>query len=346
MISESIVSSVMITGFVAVMMMLVDYLNVLSNGGWQESVRNHLGMQHLICSFLGATPGCLGSFAVVSLYVHKVVSYGALVTTMIASSGDAAFIMLATFPKTALQLFLILFLIAIPVGALVDLVWKKGSVKGKSSPHAELELHDQDQFDCSCFAGRDILKQWRRCSFERGTVATLLIMFLLGVFLGKIGPGVWNWMRATLVVTSSIGLAIVATAPDHFLQEHIWKHIVKKHILRVFLWILGTLLFMNLLLQYVDIRQLIDESNMALLLILLTAVLIGLIPDSGPHLIFVTLFAQGQVPFSILLASSIVQDGHGMLPVLAHSTRTFVSVKLINSAVGLAFGLLGYFMGW
>ncbi len=336
----------MITGFVAVMMMLVDYLNVLSKGGWQEAVRSHLGMQHLISSLLGAMPGCLGSFAIVSLYVHKVVSYGALVTTMIASSGDAAFIMLATFPKTALQLFAILFLIAIPVGVLVDMIWKKGAVKGETSPHAELELHPDEGEHCICFASSQIVKQWRHCSFERGTVATLLLMFLLGVFLGKIGPGVWGWMRITLALTSSIGLAIVATAPDHFLEEHIWKHIIKKHILRVFLWIFGTLIFMNLLLHYVDIRQLIDESNMALLLILLTAVLIGLIPDSGPHLIFVTLFAQGQVPFSILLASSIVQDGHGMLPVLAHSTKTFVSVKLINSAVGLAFGLIGHFMGW
>lgn len=336
----------MITGFVAVMMMLVDYLNVLSKGGWQEGVRNRQGVQHLISSFLGATPGCLGTYAVVSLYVHKVVSYGALVASMIASSGDAAFIMLATFPKTALLLFLILFIIAVPVGVIVDFVWKKGSVRGETSPHAELELHPDEGDDCVCFAGPQIMKQWRQCSFERGLVAILLLMFLFGVVLGKIGPGVWNWMRVTLALTSSTGLAIVVTAPDHFIREHIWRHIIKKHVLRVFLWILGTLLFMNILLQYVDIRQLIDESNMALLLILLTAILIGLIPDSGPHLIFVTLFAQGQVPFSILLASSIVQDGHGMLPVLAHSTKTFVSVKLINSLVGLAFGLAGYFMGW
>ena len=41
-------------------------------------------------------------------------------------------------------------------------------------------------------------------------------------------------------------------------------------------------------------------------------------PLVGPHLIFVTLFAQGLVPFS-LLASSIVQDGHGMLPMLSFS---------------------------
>lgn len=58
----------------------------------------------------------------------------------------------------------------------------------------------------------------------------------------------------------------------------------------------------------------------------------------GPHLVFVTIFAEDVVPFSVLLASSIVQDGHGMLPMLAHSRRAFIVIKLVNLIVGLAIG--------
>ena len=47
--------------------------------------------------------------------------------------------------------------------------------------------------------------------------------------------------------------------------------------------------------------------------VLLTGALVGIIPESGPHLIFVMLYAQGLVPFSVLLTSSFVHDGHGML---------------------------------
>jgi hypothetical protein len=65
---------------------------------------------------------------------------------------------------------------------------------------------------------------------------------------------------------------------------------------------------------------------------------IGLIPESGPHLIFVTLYAQHAAPFGILLASSIMQDGHGMLPMLAHSSRALVAVKAVNFLLGLAAG--------
>jgi hypothetical protein len=81
-------------------------------------------------------------------------------------------------------------------------------------------------------------------------------------------------------------------------------------------------------------------------IVLAVACLIGLIPESGPHLVFVMLFARGEIPFSILLASSIVQDGHGMLPMLAQSRRTFVTVKAINFVVGLAVGAAALAFGY
>jgi hypothetical protein len=76
------------------------------------------------------------------------------------------------------------------------------------------------------------------------------------------------------------------------------------------------------------------------------ACLIGLIPESGPHLIFVTLYAQHAAPFGVLLASSIVQDGHGMLPMLAHSRRAFVAVKAVNFLLGLAAGGVAIGLGF
>jgi hypothetical protein len=87
-----------------------------------------------------------------------------------------------------------------------------------------------------------------------------------------------------------------------------------------------------------------DENN--LLIVMVIAVLVGIIPESGPHLVFVTLFASGQIPFSILLASSISQDGHGMLPLLAESKRGFLAVKITNIIFAFIAGLTGYFLGY
>ena len=62
-------------------------------------------------------------------------------------------------------------------------------------------------------------------------------------------------------------------------------------------------------------------------------------------LVFVTLYEKGLVPLSTLVTSSIVQDGHGMLPLLAHSRSDFVRVKAINLAVGLVVGTVMMLLG-
>jgi hypothetical protein len=62
--------------------------------------------------------------------------------------------------------------------------------------------------------------------------------------------------------------------------------------------------------------------------------------------VFITLFASGHIPFSILLANSVVQDGHTALPLLAESKRGFLWAKLINVTVGLVAGIAGYVCGF
>ena len=64
----------------------------------------------------------------------------------------------------------------------------------------------------------------------------------------------------------------------------------------------------------------------------------GIIPESGPHLIFVMMYAQGLVPFSVLLTTSFVQDGHGMLPLFSYSLKDSVLIKVFNLVFGLLVG--------
>lgn len=130
------------------------------------------------------------------------------------------------------------------------------------------------------------------------------------------------------------------TVPNHFIKKHIWEHIVKMYLPRIFLWVLGTLIFMHFLMSYIDIQTWISTN---MFVVLLVAVLIGSIPESGPHLSFVTLFAQGSIPLSILLASSISQDGHGMLPLLAEAKKSFLAVKLVNMTYAFIEGLLTFY---
>jgi len=333
--------ALMITGFVFVMMLVIEYLNVLTRGIWQQGLRGSRWRQYLLAALLGATPGCMGAFAVVALYSHRVVSFGAVVAAMIATSGDESFVMLSMVPATAGIIFLVLFVVGLGAGWLSDFLLGERAVKwaGVQAGH-KIELHEEV---CECFPRGRILQQWKDCTPARGVLTLTLALFIFGLLSGQIGSSAWNWVKVSLLLTSAVGLFIVATVPDHFLEEHLWEHAAKVHVPRIFLWTFGALLVMHLLIAQFQLAGWMREN---VLIMLLAACIVGLVPESGPHLVFLTLYAQGAVPFSVLLASSVVQDGHGMLPLLADSRLDFLRIKAINFGVGLLLGLTGYLTGW
>jgi len=316
--------ALLITSFVFIMMLLIEYINVQTHGQWQESfLKNHF-KQYLLCAFLGIVPGCLGAFTVVSLYAHRLVSFGALVAAMIATSGDEAYVMFSMFPAKALFLNGVLFFVAIIAGYLVDLFYKKKDVLLVSVRH-EFKLHEREV--CHCFQRNKIKYQLKNISFSRALLIGILSLFLFALLSQSIGPQSWNWVKITLLISSLFALFVVSTVPDHFLERHLWEHVLKKHLLKIFFWTFGALLFIHFLENYLNLEAWIQTNKFAILII---AILVGIIPESGPHMIFVTLFANGSIPFSILLASSIVQDGHGSLPLLAFSKKSFIVSKIVN----------------
>ena len=78
---------------------------------------------------------------------------------------------------------------------------------------------------------------------------------------------------------------------------------------------------------------------------LLLGALIEVVPESGPHLIFVMMYAQGLVPFSVLFTASFVQDGHGMLPLLSYSIKDSILIKAFNLVFGIAIGVTLFALG-
>jgi hypothetical protein len=332
--------ALMITSFVFVMMLLIEYLNIQTRGKLSQRLVKSRWGGYFLAAFLGAVPGCLGAFTVVSLYAHRVLSLGALVTAMIATSGDEAFVMFSMFPVKAAWLTLILVIVSLVVGFLTDLLFPRPE-RLLTTDH-DLEVHENEV--CACLEWSRIRRQLLQgISFPRALLVGIVGLFLVSLLFGIVGPPRWNWIKSTLVLSSAFALFVVVTVPEHFLEEHLWEHVLKKHLLRVFFWTLGALLVIELLNHFLDLESWVRSNH---LVVLLLAVAVGIIPESGPHLIFVTMFAAGTLPFSILLASSVVQDGHGMLPMLAVSKRGFLWVKGINILVGLLVGLVGLALGW
>ncbi len=337
---EILQHALIITAFVIIMMLLIEYLSVQTRGRWNGMFEKRPFLQILIAALMGLLPGCLGVYLVVSLYVHRIFHFAALVAAMIATSGDEAFIMFGMIPGKALLIMGVIFLVSLGTGFVLHL-FPVGREKMKL-PVNHMELHDHDP-ECRCFIPSQILPQLRNITFERALLLIGGLLFLVFLLSGNLGPAKWNWQKIIFLIVIAIQLLISLTVPDHFLRKHLWAHVIRKHLLRVFLWTFGAFLVIHVGLEFLHFEDWIRENMFSILII---AVLIGLIPESGPHILFISLFAAGHIPLSILIANSIVQDGHGSLPLLAETRTGFLKMKAVNLAVGLLVGVIGLLAGF
>jgi len=334
---DALTHSVMITIFVFVMMLMVDYINVLSKGRMETLIRGGKWRQYTMASFLGATPGCLGAFMNVSFYVHGLLSFGAIVGGMIATSGDEAYVMLTLFPGKALLLFGILFLLGIIFARLTDLIIPFFKIEPCQECKLQ-EVHPDDKFPLFKLA----LRSFSRVSLIRVSLLFIFTLLFIVIATGTLGPKTWDGERITFLILLVLANIMITTASPHYLKEHIWSHIIKEHLWRVFLWTLFALLFINIGFGYGNLAQ-FTKSHLAWVLVISAA--LGMIPESGPHLIFVMMFANGIIPFSVLLTSSFVQDGHGILPLFSYTVKDSLIIKLFKFVFGLSVGLALYSMG-
>ena len=286
---EVFLDSLEITGWVVLMMSLIELINVSSSGRILQKVQGRPFLQVLVAALLGSIPGCAGGFAVVSMFTHDVISFGALIAGMVATFGDEAFFLFAQSPKWGAILTAILFGIGIATGVafmLISKKWKFTLETHDFAIHEEMDTHDHAHEHTSA-------------------------------------PS--SGLRARIA---------------HFFKEHIWEHVIKQHLLKVFLWSFCVLLVLMIIGLFVDVEQLLQAKAWAKYLMLLLAVIIGFIPESGPNLIFIVMFLNGSIPFGILLANSISQNGHAGLPLLAQSRKNFFIVKGITLVLGLIVGAM------
>lgn len=347
-LGEALLNSILITGLVIIMMMMIESLNIESKGGFFAAFSKSKIGGVLVGAILGSIPGCLGGFATVSLYTHRLLSFGALVAMMIASSGDEAFVMLATFPKDAVWIFALLFGIAVMSGILTDVFVKKEDRMNCCDSYL---IHTEDTTENE--HGKQRHFGWKRVVIFLGVILFLAALLtghlehehgtedVHAELVGGINLLSEDWMNIMFAILSILVLVMLVIGSDHFVNEHLWHHVVVKHLPTIFAWTFGVLTFVGIMLNYFDISGWISENT---ILMILLATAIGIIPESGPHLIFVTLYAAGVVPLPVLLASCISQDGHASLPLIAESKKSFVKAKAINCAVALIAGFIAFWI--
>lgn len=366
---EPVWETIHISFFVMIVMMLMEYIELyrMRNGSTvgvfqqgesgMRSARYYL--QLMMASLLGLIPGCVGGFMVVSLYAHRMLSFGAVLAASFTALGDDAFRMFAMDPVGTVYLELILLGLGLLSGLIVDLVWRRNL---SAMPHAcQIELHTYDGHHHGGCDSREskhggFLSEMSLMDlFSSWSLSKVLLLVMVGLYIIAMLSGVHlhvhehalgepcshehgfvpDFEHLLFLGLSVLAFFLILFSHEHFLQEHLWKHLLKKHFPSIFLWTLGTLYLIEILNIYVDLEGWLSGDMSRMGLLLLIAILVGWIPQSGPHFLFIQLYYSGTIPFAVFFANAMVQDGHTSLLLLAESRARYVWLKLIKSMVAV-----------
>ncbi len=272
---QSLKATTKITLIILGLMIVIELLVVRYKQQIINLMKKNKFFGYVLSSFFGIIPGCIGTFAMDSLYMSGLLGFGGIVATMIATSGDEAFILIGMAAKgeilwiNLILIITVLFILGIVGGILADYFKKK--TKMKFCRKCEIINHKNEEFQIK-----------------------------------------------------------------HFLKEHVFNHILKKHIWQIFIWLFVAIFIIELSQDFIHI----DFTGQAMFYVLIVASLVGLLPISGPNIFLVVMFSKGLIPFSVLLANSIIQDGHGLLPIMGFSMDDAVKIKVFNFVFGLLVGVI------
>ena len=125
-----------VTVFVAAMVLLFSWLQYITAGRFVAWIRQNTRFQPLIGAMMGLTPGCGGAIIVMPMNARGYVTYGTVIATLIATLGDAAFVLIgAVFQDYS---FLTPVIVVHATSFIVGVLWGYGVDKLEVTPSAPL----------------------------------------------------------------------------------------------------------------------------------------------------------------------------------------------------------------
>ncbi len=290
-----------------------------------------------MAAFLGALPGCGGAIIVMTQYSRGSVSFGAVIATLTATMGDAAFLLLARAPETALLLLSIGALVGVVSGALVNLI----------HPRDHLCPYQEYRDDALCYhLGDTITRVGGR--FWQWLIVPAFICALFVAVQFEFNP-----LQAELILVIGAGAALLIlfiwafTSPGNSYrqiagedycdkgQSRFVKAMLDTHFITSWV-VLAFLLFELSTLFGVDLGQTFNQAAVWMPLI---AVGIGLLPGCGPQLVVTSLYLSGHISLAALFANAIANDGDALFPAIALAPKAAIIASLYTSIPAL---LVGY----
>ncbi|MCH2157425.1 MAG: putative manganese transporter [Oleiphilaceae bacterium] len=336
-IAVSVFVSITLAGFY--------YLDRHLKADLRELLNRKSILQVPVAAFLGALPGCGGAIIVVTQFVNGSMSFGALVAVLIATMGDAAFLLIAKEAETAALVYGLSLCAGIVSGYIINAVHGHDYLKRKS---------DETQLNTFSFSRTTPLKVYAFI----GVLVPGVIFGLLEAFLVDTNAlfGAWTdyqpvtWLGfigALLCISVWVGQPLDSWSA-RFAEKTDIKHLKETVVAEtsfISVWvILGFLSYEFLVYSYgLDLQSVFQQLGG---LAILFAVLIGFIPGCGPQIVTTTLYLNGVIPLSAQLANAISNDGDALFPALALAPKAAFNATLYSAIPALLLGYCAYSLGW
>lgn len=355
--------------FVAITLLIFGYLDYKTHGGLIEGFVKYKKLQVVIGTFLGFTPGCGGALLVIPLYLKGQVTFGTIIGTFIGTMGDAAFVILISMPREFLAMGGISFVVGCIFGYLTD--YLKIGATLITDPYTDETLQKNTIFqeELSCVESTSeqcapsIVYHFRHkigyiliwifsvLTFPLGIMNLLQIDYdhLLPIKnLGAIGAcGTLFCIVYTLICKKFI-------ADDSLAETQSKNQSFKESLIHnaedtafVVMWVFFALLIYNTFVILIGgedvLKQLLQQQGYWAIIV---ALLVGLIPGCGPHIILATLYVQGLIPFSAMITNAICNDGDALFPLLAMHRKAALVSSLYGMIPALLVGTILYMLGY
>lgn len=325
-----------VTVFVAVTLAIFYSVERGLNINLGEVMARNVRWQPAVAALLGALPGCGGAIVVVTQYTRGYASFGALISVLVSTMGDAAFLLIARDPESALIVVSISLVAGTITGMIVDRLHGRDFMRMKM---------DADPLGAACRTGRGLLPPGGKVLWLSllvpGTILGAMIAFQADpdVIIGI--PGFTLWFGFAGAALSILLWAISANHVNALAGQHedmgtritadtnfVTAWVVMAFLTyEIFVYALG-----------VDIGTLFHAWAPVLPL---AAILIGFIPGCGPQIVVTTLYLAGAIPLSAQLANGIANDGDALFPAIALAPRAAVLATLYSAIPAV---IVGY--GW
>ncbi|MGX4599782.1 putative manganese transporter [Faecalimicrobium sp. JNUCC 81] len=348
---------------------LFGYINYKTNENFTYIITKNKKLQPLIGALIGAIPGCGGSLAIIPLYIQGKLSFGAIVASLIASMGDAAFILISANFKVYLIVTIVGLITGILTGYIVDIFNLEIKLNLRKKQVSTLTRGTS----CACNHGlsnnRENVKNQNSKIYKFAYLMThkvgykiyLLILLVGFAFMTIAHSGIENEIihsiheleevLAVLGILSSIiyTMCFKVVSNNYNIDKDdrsSLKNILINGVAEISFII--TWIFIAYL-GYDFVVMLVGGEEYIANLVLYTGIgsvfigaLLGLIPGCGVQILLMSFYLKGNLPLGAVIANSISQDGDALFPIIALDKKSALWASIITTIPAILVGIIVY----